>query len=182
MWTVCNLYCHSEPSCKAIPMFTAWDNPKLAYTGILYISLLCQLSWLWTILLSGTAQSRGWQRTWSSLICTSRASKVENKSCLFGGVELVPETGRELVAFSDLTIQGLYCIYSIYSMYSIHSIHNKYSIYSIYSRYSIYSIHSIHNKYSIYSIYSRYSIYSIYIEYVYSIYIVYIYYIYSIYI
>ena len=32
-------------------------------------------------------------------------------SCLFGGVELVPETGRELVAFSDLTIQGLYCIY-----------------------------------------------------------------------
>ena len=111
MWTVCNLYCHSEPSCKAIPMFTAWDNPKLAYTGILYISLLCQLSWLWTILLSGTAQSRGWQRTWSSLICTSRASKVENKSCLFGGVELVPETGRELVAFSDLTIQGLYCMY-----------------------------------------------------------------------
>ena len=111
MWTVCNLYCHSEPSCKAIPMFAAWDNPKLAYTGILYISLLCQLSWLWTILLSGTAQSRGWQRTWSSLICTSRASKVENKSCLFGGVELVPETGRELVAFSDLTIQGLYCMY-----------------------------------------------------------------------
>ena len=111
MWTVCNLYCHSEPSCKAIPMFTAWDNPKLAYTGILYISLLCQLSWLWTILLSGTAQSRGWQRTWSSLICPSRASKVENKSCLFVGVELVPETGRELVAFSDLTIQGLYCIY-----------------------------------------------------------------------
>ena len=166
MWTVCNLYCHSEPSCKAIPMFTAWDNPKLAYTGILYISLLCQLSWLWTILLSGTAQSRGWQRTWSSLICTSRASKVETKSCLFGGVELVPETGRELVAFSDLTIQGLYCIYSIYSIYSIY----------------IYSIHSIHNKYSIYSIYSRYSRYSIYSIYIYIVYIVYSIYIYSIYI
>ena len=26
------------------------------------------------------------------------------------GVELVPETGRELVAFSDFTILGLYCI------------------------------------------------------------------------
>ena len=34
-------------------------------------------------------------------------------SCLFGGVELVPETGRELVAFSDLNIQGLYCSYSL---------------------------------------------------------------------
>ena len=38
-------------------------------------------------------------------------------SCLFGGVELVPETGRELVAFSDLTIQGLYCIYIYIHIY-----------------------------------------------------------------
>ena len=28
------------------------------------------------------------------------------------GVELVPETGRELVAFSHFTIPGLYCIYN----------------------------------------------------------------------
>ena len=45
-------------------------------------------------------------------------------SCLFGGVELVPETGRELVAFSDLTIQGLYCIFR-YPMVSKPDGHGK---------------------------------------------------------